>query len=69
MKPLEDSKKTTDIILEALKNTGQRGIIDRGWGDLGACMFVLLSSVLYNLLYCVHSFFFFDNPLLCSLKQ
>ncbi|CAI9763949.1 unnamed protein product [Fraxinus pennsylvanica] len=33
--PLEDSKKTTDIILEALKNTGQRGIIDRGWGDLG----------------------------------
>lgn len=35
--PLEDSKKTTDIILEALKNTGQRGIIDRGWGDLGTC--------------------------------
>ncbi|KAI3464675.1 hypothetical protein Pfo_021338 [Paulownia fortunei] len=33
--PLEDSNKTTDIILEALKNTGQRGIIDRGWGDLG----------------------------------
>ncbi|KAL2519836.1 Sterol 3-beta-glucosyltransferase UGT80B1 [Forsythia ovata] len=33
--PLEDSKKTTDIILEALKNTGQRGIIDQGWGDLG----------------------------------
>ncbi|KAL3840114.1 hypothetical protein ACJIZ3_024705 [Penstemon smallii] len=33
--PLEDSNKTTDIILEALKNTGQRGIIDRGWGHLG----------------------------------
>ncbi|XP_075485145.1 sterol 3-beta-glucosyltransferase UGT80B1-like isoform X4 [Primulina tabacum] len=33
--PLEDSKKTTVIILEALKNTGQRGIIDRGWGNLG----------------------------------
>ncbi|XP_057503866.1 sterol 3-beta-glucosyltransferase UGT80B1-like isoform X2 [Actinidia eriantha] len=33
--PLEDPKKTTDIILEALKNTGQRGIIDRGWGNLG----------------------------------
>ncbi|XP_073305404.1 sterol 3-beta-glucosyltransferase UGT80B1-like isoform X2 [Primulina huaijiensis] len=32
--PLEDSKKTTVIILEALKNTGQRGIIDRGWGNL-----------------------------------
>ncbi|KAF8411620.1 hypothetical protein HHK36_004177 [Tetracentron sinense] len=33
--PLEDAKKTTDIILKALKDTGQRGIIDRGWGDLG----------------------------------
>lgn len=33
--PLEDPKKITNIILEALKNTGQRGIIDRGWGNLG----------------------------------
>ncbi|TQD95537.1 hypothetical protein C1H46_018830 [Malus baccata] len=33
--PLDDPKKTTNIILEALKDTGQRGIIDRGWGDLG----------------------------------
>lgn len=33
--PLEDPKKTTDIILKALKDTGQRGIIDRGWGGLG----------------------------------
>ncbi|KAL3638933.1 hypothetical protein CASFOL_016840 [Castilleja foliolosa] len=33
--PLEDTYKTTNIILEALKNTGQRGIIDRGWGELG----------------------------------
>ncbi|EPS66136.1 hypothetical protein M569_08639, partial [Genlisea aurea] len=33
--PLEDSIKTTQIILEALEVTGQRGIIDRGWGDLG----------------------------------
>ncbi|KDP30763.1 hypothetical protein JCGZ_15192 [Jatropha curcas] len=33
--PLEDPKKTTDMITEALKDTGQRGIIDRGWGDLG----------------------------------
>lgn len=33
--PLEDPKKTTDIILKALKDTGQRGVIDRGWGGLG----------------------------------
>ena len=37
MKPLEDPKNTMDIILEALKDTGQRGIVDRGWGDLGNC--------------------------------
>ncbi|KAL8524420.1 hypothetical protein ACS0TY_014129 [Phlomoides rotata] len=34
--PLEDSSKTMNTILEALQITGQRGIIDRGWGDLGA---------------------------------
>ncbi|XP_027924380.1 sterol 3-beta-glucosyltransferase UGT80B1-like isoform X1 [Vigna unguiculata] len=33
--PLDDPKRTTDIIVEALKDTGQRGIIDRGWGNLG----------------------------------
>ncbi|XP_050212630.1 sterol 3-beta-glucosyltransferase UGT80B1 [Mercurialis annua] len=33
--PLEDPKKTTEMILEALRETEQRGIIDRGWGDLG----------------------------------
>ncbi|KAK7270960.1 hypothetical protein RJT34_26506 [Clitoria ternatea] len=33
--PLDDPKRTTDVIMEALKDTGQRGIIDRGWGNLG----------------------------------
>lgn len=33
--PLEDGKMTMRIILEALKATGRRGIIGRGWGDLG----------------------------------
>ncbi|XP_057446051.1 sterol 3-beta-glucosyltransferase UGT80B1-like isoform X2 [Lotus japonicus] len=33
--PLEDPKRATDVILEALKDTEQRGIIDRGWGNLG----------------------------------
>ncbi|KAL3339887.1 hypothetical protein AABB24_028480 [Solanum stoloniferum] len=41
--PLEDSIKTTDIILEALRNTGQRGILDRGWGDLGTCCKIKLN--------------------------
>lgn len=55
MKPLEDSKKTTDIILEALKDTGQRGIIDRGWGDLGQCKY---SSFVYCSIYLAFFFFF-----------
>ncbi|KAF9682756.1 hypothetical protein SADUNF_Sadunf05G0141600 [Salix dunnii] len=36
--PLEDPKNTLDVILEALKVTGQRGIVDQGWGDLGNLM-------------------------------
>ncbi|KAH7446309.1 hypothetical protein KP509_01G051000 [Ceratopteris richardii] len=33
--PVEQPKKMTDIIVEALKHTNQRGIIDKGWGGLG----------------------------------
>ncbi|XP_074280293.1 sterol 3-beta-glucosyltransferase UGT80B1-like isoform X2 [Silene latifolia] len=32
---LGDPRRTTSIILEALKCTGQRGILDSGWSDLG----------------------------------
>ncbi|KAL8161762.1 hypothetical protein V2J09_013251 [Rumex salicifolius] len=34
--PLENPTETTRIILDALKETGQRGILDRGWGDLAS---------------------------------
>jgi UDP:flavonoid glycosyltransferase YjiC (YdhE family) len=33
--PIKNPQKTTDTILEALKQTGQRGIIHMGWGGLG----------------------------------
>ncbi|BFG37303.1 hypothetical protein CerSpe_235760 [Prunus speciosa] len=33
--PLEEPEKMTNIILQALEITGQRGIINRGWGGLG----------------------------------
>jgi hypothetical protein len=36
-KPLDDEKKVTATILDALRETGQRGIISRGWGALGSC--------------------------------
>ncbi|XP_052201407.1 sterol 3-beta-glucosyltransferase UGT80B1 isoform X2 [Diospyros lotus] len=54
--PLEDPKRTTDIILEALKNTGQRGIIDRGWGDLGA--FPEIPETVFCLADCPHDWLF-----------
>lgn len=37
LKPLDDEKKVTSTILDALRETGQRGIISRGWGALGSC--------------------------------
>ncbi|WJX49279.1 sterol 3beta-glucosyltransferase [Trifolium repens] len=33
--PVQDPKKMTQIIVEALETTGQRGIISKGWGGLG----------------------------------
>ena len=33
--PVADPKGMTAIIVEALQKTGQRGIIQRGWGGLG----------------------------------
>ncbi|KAK4429517.1 Sterol 3-beta-glucosyltransferase UGT80B1 [Sesamum alatum] len=54
--PLEDSNKTTEIILEALKNTEQRGIIDRGWGDLGT--YSKLPDNVFLLVDCPHDWLF-----------
>ncbi|XP_024521786.1 sterol 3-beta-glucosyltransferase UGT80A2 isoform X3 [Selaginella moellendorffii] len=33
--PMQDPERTTEIIIEALKLTGQRGIISKGWAGLG----------------------------------
>ncbi|GLT32123.1 hypothetical protein SLA2020_068110 [Shorea laevis] len=54
--PLENPIKTTDIILEALKVTGQRGIIDRGWGDLG--LFIEVPENIFLLEDCPHDWLF-----------
>ncbi|TKY65376.1 Sterol 3-beta-glucosyltransferase UGT80A2 [Spatholobus suberectus] len=34
--PLQQPEKMTDIIIQALEKTGQRGIINKGWGGLGS---------------------------------
>ncbi|KAJ6391841.1 hypothetical protein OIU77_025744 [Salix suchowensis] len=54
--PLEDPKNTMDIILEALKETGQRGIVDRGWGDLGN--FMEVPDSVFLLKDCPHDWLF-----------
>lgn len=33
--PIKDPQRTTTIVLEALKQSGQRGILHMGWGNLG----------------------------------
>ncbi|KAK7259983.1 hypothetical protein RIF29_25645 [Crotalaria pallida] len=33
--PVQEPKKMTEIIVEALEKSGQRGIINKGWGGLG----------------------------------
>lgn len=39
--PVQEPEKMTQIIVEALEKTGQRGIINKGWGGLGNCKFLL----------------------------
>ncbi|RDX81109.1 Sterol 3-beta-glucosyltransferase UGT80A2, partial [Mucuna pruriens] len=34
--PLQEPEKMTQIIIQALEKTGQRGIINKGWGGLGS---------------------------------
>lgn len=37
LQPVQEPEKMTQIIVEALEITGQRGIINKGWGGLGNC--------------------------------
>lgn len=50
----------TQIIVEALEITGQRGIINKGWGGLGNCEF-LFPPLLVLLALCalVYKYLFF----------
>ncbi|XP_020092992.1 sterol 3-beta-glucosyltransferase UGT80B1 isoform X2 [Ananas comosus] len=54
--PLEDERKIMIIIIGALKETGQRGIIGRGWGDLGS--FSEVPVDVYLLEDCPHDWLF-----------
>ena len=37
VQPVEDPEGMTEIIVQALAETSQRGIIDKGWGGIGRC--------------------------------
>lgn len=49
--PVEEPEKMTEIIVRALEITGQRGIINKGWGGLGDCMLLHVSAI-NNFLIC-----------------
>lgn len=47
--PVQEPEKMTQIIVRALEITGQRGIINKGWGGLGNCMLLVLLT--FNVIY------------------
>lgn len=49
LQPLQDPEKMTQIIVEALESTGQRGIINKGWGGLGNCKSGILALMLHSI--------------------
>ncbi|KAJ7514186.1 hypothetical protein O6H91_23G032100 [Diphasiastrum complanatum] len=54
--PLEDPQGMTEIIVEALQQTHQRGIIDKGWGGMGTS--ALPSNFVYLIENCPHDWLF-----------
>ncbi|RRT75450.1 hypothetical protein B296_00031214 [Ensete ventricosum] len=49
-RPVQEPGKMTEIIVEALSITKQRGIINKGWGGLGNCKHIMYLPVLPFLL-------------------
>ncbi len=53
--PVKDPQRATNIILEALKQSGQRGILHTGWGNLGSKS---LSDYVFKIDYVPYSWLF-----------
>jgi sterol 3beta-glucosyltransferase len=53
--PIKEPRRTTNIILEALKQSGQRGILHAGWGGLGN---QLLPDYVFKIDYAPYSWLF-----------
>ncbi|KAJ4826730.1 hypothetical protein Tsubulata_020998 [Turnera subulata] len=54
--PVQEPEKMTQIIVEALEQTGQRGIINKGWGGLGNL--AEPKDFIYSLDNCPHDWLF-----------
>lgn len=44
LQPVQDPKGMTETIVQALERTGQRGIINKGWGGLGNSKWPIFAS-------------------------
>lgn len=75
--PVQEPAKMTKIIVDALEITGQRGIINKGWGGLGECKSFFSFSHLhfttswplpkYHTLFCLFRLFCIKKFLFCSI--
>ncbi|XP_078440819.1 sterol 3-beta-glucosyltransferase UGT80B1-like [Wolffia australiana] len=54
--PLQDARRTVEMIKEALKQTGQRGIISKGWGNLVTTQ--AITDEIYPIEECPHEWLF-----------
>lgn len=53
--PVKNPRRTTEIILEALKRSGQRGILHSGWGGLGE---ISLPDTVFKISYAPYDWLF-----------
>ncbi|KAG5586859.1 hypothetical protein H5410_047293 [Solanum commersonii] len=65
--PVQEPEKMTQIIVEALERTGQRGIINKGWGGLGNL--AEPKDFVYLLDNCPHDWLFLQCSAVVSLLQ
>ncbi|XP_054801188.1 sterol 3-beta-glucosyltransferase UGT80A2-like isoform X2 [Prosopis cineraria] len=56
--PVQEPKRMTEIIVQALEITGQRGVINKGWGDLGLTNLAETKKSVYFLDNCPHDWLF-----------
>lgn len=69
--PVQEPEQMTQIIVDALKWTGQRGIINKGWGGLGNCTHLSPGFVdcIYKFIFYVSFYGLADTLLIFAVKE